>query len=302
MTRRAIPFSLVGAGRVGSSLAMSLEQSGWECKCVVIKGGGRPQLTRLKSAFHDAEIVDHPSLVCSDFKILLIAVQDDEIQNVVAELSAVRRVDWSSKVVFHSSGVKKVGILSPLKKLGADIGGLHPIAAFANEYQPAAARGIYYDFAGDKPAESFAREITKLLSSRLIILRNERQRVLLHIASAIASNSTVVAVRSAEDLISSFVDPCDAKAMMAGLLKSTVENLSANSGMKSLTGPLARGDIGVISTHIKALESESSLLQFYKSWSLLAVDLLLKDKADKGRYSRDEHRTLKEIIKLLEEK
>jgi predicted short-subunit dehydrogenase-like oxidoreductase (DUF2520 family) len=269
---------------------------------VVRKGGGGSKLSRLKSVFHDADIVPHPSLVCSDFKILLIAVQDDKIQSVVTELSAFRQIDWSSKVVFHTSGMKRVGILSPLKKLGAAVGALHPIAAFANEYQPEAAHGICYDFFGDKAALSFARQITKLLTSRLIVLGSERQRALLHIASAIASNSTVVAVRSAEKLISSFVSPSDAKALTAGLLSSTVRNLSTNIGMKSLTGPLARGDVEVVSEHIKSLESERALLQFYKSWSQLGVELLLKDEHNRSRYSPNKRRTLKEIRRLLEEK
>lgn len=292
MTRLAQSFSLIGPGRVGTSLAMSLEGKSWICKCIVRKGESRAQLKKLKFSFGSARVVAHASLMPDDFRVLVIAVQDDEIQSVVAELSTIKQIDWRAKVVIHTSGVKSVGSLLPLKKRGAAVGAFHPIAAFANEYQPQAVRGIYYDFFGDKVALSLAREITAQLGSKLIILHSEQQRILLHIASVIASNSTVVAIRSAEKLISDFVSSVDAKALMAGLLTSTVRNLHNNNGMKSLTGPLTRGDVEVISDHIKALESYKRLLQFYKSWSLLGVEMLSRARPEKKAQ-------LKKIRKIL---
>ena len=281
MIRPLRPFSLVGPGRVGSSLAMALEGKGWECRHILPKDRSESQRRKLSSVFPAADIVERASSLADDFEILFIAVQDDEIENVVDGLLAVNNISWKSKVVLHTSGVKSVGLLQPLRGRGASVGALHPIAAFANRYQPRSASEIYYDFFGDKKAQSVARRIAGLLNSKLIILKNERQRMLLHIASAIASNSTVVAIRSAEELVSGFIHPRDAKALMTALLSSTVSNLSENEGMKSLTGPLARADIEVISDHIKALESKKTLLQFYKSWSLLGIDSLLRDGHDR---------------------
>jgi predicted short-subunit dehydrogenase-like oxidoreductase (DUF2520 family) len=231
-----------------------------------------------------------------DFRVLVIAVQDDEIQSVAAELSTIKRIDWEAKVVIHTSGVKSVESLLPLKKRGAAVGAFHPIAAFANEYQPQAVYGIYCDFFGDKVALSLAREITAEFGSKLIVLHSEQQRILLHIASVIASNSTVVAIRSAESLISDFVGPVDVKALMAGLLRSTVRNLQKNNGIKSLTGPLARGDAEVVSDHIKALESNKRLLQFYKSWSLLGVEMLSRARPEKKAQLKKIRRILSQEI------
>lgn len=120
------------------------------------------------------------------------------------------------------------------------------------------------------------------LSNRNSLPKSEKQRVLLHIASAIASNSTVIAIRGAEKLISTFVDPANARDLMAGLLESTLKNMSATEGMKSLTGPLVRRDKEVVAEHMKALENEKTLLQFYRSWSLLGVELLRKTEMTPG--------------------
>lgn len=302
MTKQRYLFSLIGPGRVGSSISMALTDKGWACKSVVLKSSSEAQTRKLKSLFPEAKIIHQSPLMQDDFKVLLIAVQDHELQKVVTQISGIEHIDWRSKIVLHVSGVKAVEVLSPLKRLGAAIGALHPIAAFANEYQPNAALEIYYDFLGDKDASQTARQITRLLKSKLIHLRSEKQRVLLHIASAMASNSTVIAVRKAEELISNFVDSADARGLMEGLLASTIKNLSVNRGMESLTGPLTRGDIGVIAKHIRVLENDKTLLQFYKSWSLLGVELLLKDKDLVERSSRSKRTTLKEIKRLLEKK
>ena len=269
-------FSLIGPGRVGSSLGMALEKKEWTCKSVMRRGSSKSQLARLKSTFPNAIILTNQFVIRGDFEVLFICVRDGEIENVVARLSSINKIDWNSKVVFHVSGIKGVELLDPLKKLGAAIGALHPVAAFANEFQPESAFGIYFDYLGDNSGLIIAKQIVKLFNSKLIVLENELQKVILHVASAIASNSTVVAVRSAEKLISDFVKPADAKIVMASLMSSTVNNLLNNDGMKSLTGPLVRGDVEVISRHIKALESNKTLLQFYKSWSLLGVETLLK--------------------------
>ncbi len=302
MTKNPYRFSLIGPGRVGSSVAMALVRMGWTCKSIMYKDRTGTMSRKLKSSFLDARIVDRNSLMQDDFRVLLITVQDDEIQNVVDKLSANKYINWNSKVVLHVSGVKRVEILSPLRKRGAAIGALHPAAAFAAEYQPSAAFAICYDFFGDAAAFNAAQQITKRLKSKLIHLRSERQRVLLHIASAIASNSTVVAVRSAERLISNFLSQADAKMLIQGLLDSTIKNLSTNNGMISLTGPLARGDFGVIREHIKALENDKTLLQFYRSWSLLGVELLLEDKHTRDGFSRERRTAMTKIKKLVENK
>ena len=293
MTNKGNRFSLVGPGRVGSSVGMALQEKGWNCVCVIQKNEKRKQLKKLKTTFETASVTNLLSSLPDNFNVLLISVQDDEIRNVAAYLSAHARVDWSSKVVFHMSGITGVEVLRPLRKLGAATGALHPIAAFAAMYRPESAHNIFFDFHGDRRALLSARRILKTLDSTMLILRSKKERTLLHVASTIASNSTVVAVRAAEKLISDFINPRDAKALMASLLASTVNNLSSSDGILSLTGPLARGDIEVISEHLNALENEKMLLQFYKSWSRLGIQLLLND--------RDDAR-LKKIKQILEKR
>ncbi|MFZ1082583.1 MAG: DUF2520 domain-containing protein [Candidatus Kryptoniota bacterium] len=295
MTKTSITFSLIGPGRVGSSMGQALCEIGWRCGTIIRATKSAKELSILRMAFPETRIVASISDMRDDFDVLLITVQDDEIPNVVAQLSKVDGIEWNGKVIFHVSGAIDVDVLSSLRTKGASVGAFHPISAFANKLNAEATKNIFYDFLGDRNAEKVAGKIVRGLNSKLLILKSEKERILLHLASTFASNSTVIAIRSAERLISSFTQLSDARNLMENLLRSTFRNLSGGTNMESLTGPLKRGDVTVITKHIGALENERGLLQFYKSWSLLAVKELLKAEHDASRKAR-----LKQIKKILE--
>ncbi len=332
MTGSEPRFALLGPGRVGSSISLALHQKGWICASIMYSRASRTELAKLRMIFPKSQLVRsralqlsangnninrshpmtdvvsrkrstfefdgrQPQVALRDFDLLLIAVEDDKLQSVAAWLSALRSLNWKGKVVLHTSGVVRVNVLSALKSRGAAVGGLHPIAAFASRYDAEAARGKYFDFFGDRAAEVAARRITRSLRSKLLIMNSEKERGLLHAACANASNSTVVAVRSAERLISTFIDSKNATGLIESLLSSTVENLREKRRMDSLTGPLKRGDVGVVAEHMKILQSDVDVLRFYRSWSLLGTKMLLEVERDKFQRAR-----LKEIWKLLEGK
>ena len=297
MKKNKVRFSIVGPGRVGSSIGKALEKKGWHCSSIVHKDDTHADLRALKFNFPHSRVTSLTEELNSDFDVLLITVTDDAIKEIASRLASMKDFNWRGKIIFHFSGVVELKILSDLKRLGAHVGALHPIAPFARRFAPRRAEGTYYDFLGDREALSVARKVTKALNSKLLVLNSERERVLLHLASVIASSTVVIAMRSAESMISNFMEPKDSKMVLNRLLSSTVQNLSTVDDMEALTGPLKRGDLEVIAKHIKALENNERFLQFYKSTSLLGIDALLRNARDESEKIR-----LKKIEKLLEGK
>lgn len=277
MINRHPSFCLVGPGRVGSSLGIALVKEGWRCVAIVRNGAASHDSRRLKKVFPGASLVNSPSSLCGDFELLLLTVSDNALENTAIQLSENPRLKWRGKVVLHASGIVPVSAIKSLKAAGASTGAFHPISAFATKFLPAQARNIYYDFFGGKPARKMAFELAAALSSKVLSLRSERERELLHIASVIVSNFTVIGMRAATELTSGITRGKDAGNLFEGLLNSTIANLQLKRGMSSLTGPLARGDLEVITKHLEALESNPVLLQFYKSSSLLGVDMLVRN-------------------------
>ncbi len=293
MSRR---FSLVGPGRVGSSLALALSRHGWTCDAIVAGANNGSGIRELRKRFPSSKIIRSLSSLGSDFDVLFLTVADGKIFATANELVKESGLPWEGKGVFHASGVVGVKALIGLKNSGALTGAFHPISPFASKFSPERAEGIFYDFYGDPRAVGIARRLASTLSSRLILPGSERERRLLHIASVIVSNFTVIGARAAENLLAGFVGPDDVGELIRGLLSSTANNLSNSTGGKSLTGPLARGDADVISSHLESLENKPLLLQLYKSSSLLGIDMVIREERDPNR-----RRNLKRIKKLLEE-
>jgi predicted short-subunit dehydrogenase-like oxidoreductase (DUF2520 family) len=270
-------FSVIGPGKVGSSLGRALVKEGWHSSSILGKSRSASELRELKKQFPRTRLLASHSLLGSDFDVLFLTVGDDVIESVASEIAQVRGIDWTGKVVLHASGIVPVASLREFKHAGASVGAFHPVAAFANRFSPSSARNIQYDFFGDPAALRVVRRIVKALSSKLLVLRSEEDRERLHIASVIVSNFTVIGSVTARRLVSQFVSPGRRNLLFNSLLASTLENLSRDGGVSSLTGPLARGDLKVIERHMRALESNNPLLQFYTSASLLGIDMLLKD-------------------------
>ncbi len=295
MTRNATKFSLVGPGRVGTSVALALARQGWVCRSIVSKPSSRREQQLLNRKFPGTKILTSPVDLLPDFDVLFVAVRDDEVPCAISQLSEAVQVNWKGKTVFHFSGIVPLDALTALHELGASVGALHPISPFAQKYSPDFSRSIYYDFLGTPKALRCAREIVKGLRSKLLVLHSEKERAMLHVASVIASNTVVIAVKSAEEMISNFIERGDAKSLLSNLLTSTAENISTKNGMSALTGPLVRGDFNIIESHMRVLRGKNRILDYYKSASLLGIEELLKHE------SRGPRRTaLNRIKKLLE--
>ena len=288
-------FSLVGPGRVGSSLALALTKRGWRCDTLVTGRSPKSAVRELQNHFPSSRIVQTSLSLGSRFDVLFLTVTDDKIEETACELAKSASFDWERKSVFHVSGFAKVDVLSSLEKLGAAVGAFHPISPFAVRYVPERAEGISYDFLGDVTALAMARRLALALSSRLIVLKSERERQILHIASVIVSNFTVIGSRAAEEMLAGFVDRRDIDRLTHDLLASTLDNLENSDGGKALTGPLARADATVISSHLESLANKPALLQFYRSSSLLGIEMLINEERDPKR-----RRNLTKIKKLLE--
>ncbi len=294
MTAKGVRFSVIGLGRVGSSLGPALEEKGWRCVSVYSESSAG-ESRRIRRELPGAVILSSMESLQPDFDLLFITTPDDQIGPTAEKIASLPDFDWRKKVVLHASGVIGLDTLASLKDAGAHTGAFHPISAFAKRYSPSSASHIYYDFLGEKTAKGMARKIAALLNARLLILKSDDERQALHLASVIVSNFTVIGMQASEGLISRFIPRSEAKGLLLGLLGSTSGNLARVGSGSALTGPLARGDIGVIMAHLKSLENYPSLSQFYRSSSLLGVELLLRSEMDVQKKRR-----LLKIKRMLE--
>jgi predicted short-subunit dehydrogenase-like oxidoreductase (DUF2520 family) len=128
---------------------------------------------------------------------------------------------------------------------------------------PSAERGIEtlpgatYAVAGDDRATAWARELVSLLGGNILVVDPQRWG-LYHAAAVMACNYQVTLVDAALELMEiAGINRVEAQGALAPILRTTMENILLQGPEAALTGPIRRGDIGTITTHIEALKAAS---------------------------------------------
>jgi predicted short-subunit dehydrogenase-like oxidoreductase (DUF2520 family) len=234
--RAALPaLVVVGAGRVGSSVAAAAHAAGIELTLA-----GR----------HD---------VPAAAEVLLLCVPDTAIVDAAAALAA----DGAApRFAGHTSGASTLASLAPLADAGAETFSIHPLQTVPDHETdftacPAA-------IAGSGPeALAFARELAERLGMRPFEVPEER-RAAYHAAACIASNFLVTLEESASALLEG-AGVEDARELLAPIVLRTAANWAERGG-EALTGPIARGDEDTVARHLDALrETAPELATMYEA-------------------------------------
>lgn len=280
----SLNISLIGAGRVGRSLLSALVNAGNNPVAVISKSS--------KSAGSLAELVGCPlhgeeySLIPDSTDLILLTVPDDSLESVVEMIGK----EWKYKpgtLVIHTSGIKESTLLEPLKELGAKTVSIHPIASFpANEILPL--ESVHFTIEGEET--DAAIELVKSIGG-IPKKIDAGKKVLYHAACTFASGFLNVLLESSLELLEKSGME-DAKKVATGLAESSFKGWK-NDGIDSLTGSVARGDVGSVNAHLNSLENSSPHLDIYRIMALKAVD----ECESKGILDRELAEELKAVLK-----
>jgi predicted short-subunit dehydrogenase-like oxidoreductase (DUF2520 family) len=279
----------IGAGTTGTALAVRLSQKGWPVVAVFSRtlSSARRLARRVPNcrAYHTAqELADVAEMV-------FITTPDDVIAQVCSE------VHWhEGQSVLHCSGAHSVDILEAAEKLGATAGSFHPLQTFADVDQAIAnLPGSTFALEAEEPLLSTLKELARLLNGNWVKL-GSGDKVLYHAAAVFACNYLVTLVKLALDLWKDFgVSSQEATRALLPLLRGTLNNID-NIGLPNcLTGPVARGDLGTIEKHLRALDAKNpSLLNSYKELGLQTIPIALA----KGKVNEQKAEEMRTLLSL----
>lgn len=212
--------------------------------------------------------------------VILIATPDGAIAEVAKELARIGGEELQGKVVLHTSGARDASVLSPVRACGAAIGSMHPLQTFSGVGVPSL-EGRVFAVEGDVMAVRTARKIARALGGAPMQI-DAPDKPLYHAACALAAGHALVVVEAAIQLMMSLgMKRGEALRALLPMTRQVLQNCERLGPRAAWTGPLARGDYGVVATHVDALQQYSlEYKEAYQALNRLAERLLERDPAE----------------------
>lgn len=243
--------AVVGPGRVGTALAVALARAGHR----IVGAGGGSDASRERFASHlaGARLAADPAEVVGRADLVVVTTPDDVIENVVTDL-AVADVFREGQYVVHLSGARGLAPLRRARLAGCHVAACHPAQTVpAGTASPDVFVGTAWAVTASDLDRPWARDLVEQVGGDPHDVRDE-DRVLYHAGLVLGSNAVGAAVAAARHLLlAARVD--EPAAFLGPLVAASVRNVLA-SGSDALTGPVVRGDLGTIQSHLDALAAD----------------------------------------------
>src|SRR4030042_1886953 len=276
MEMKATKIAIVGAGVVGTALAYLFKEKGYQL--VGLAGSGEESLKKASSLVGSkVRTTTVPEEITAEADLVFITTSDSAIQEVcdgIAGKGGFR----PGQIVVHTSGSLPSTILKSAQDRGALIASCHPLQSFADVKEAVKIiPSSIFNLEGDPKAIPILTELVEELGGKPLPI-DTREKPLYHAAAVVACNFLVTLVYLSYRLFEAIGIPQDADSTaLLPLVKGTVNNIEHLGPVKALTGPIARGDVGVIKGHMEALKTEDPrFIDIYRMISRLTVEIGIK--------------------------
>jgi predicted short-subunit dehydrogenase-like oxidoreductase (DUF2520 family) len=274
--------AVIGAGRLGTALARALGACGYDVRALVSRSAAHARRAAASAGVKSLALGVNQFEKMPEVALVFITTPDDAIEATAERLAALPHP--SACVVLHASGALSSELLAPLRKRGASVGSMHPLAAVSDAAEAGAEslRGAFYCVEGDRAAVRTARRVVRDLGGESFTVES-RDKPLYHAAAVLTAGHVVALFDVALDTLRRCgLKERRAREVLLPLLRSAVENLSTQQPSRALTGSLARTDVETVRKHLRALRGlhNSDALVVYKILGLHSLALAVRAGAD----------------------
>ena len=273
-SKSGMSIGVIGAGRLGTTLAWSLHHRGWPVTAVASRSQASAQ--RLANSVPLCQVLDLQAVV-DGCQLVFVCTPDAAIAPVVDALR------WRPGVaVVHCSGATGLDALAKALSQGAEVGGFHPLQSFA---EPISAlqglMGCTITIEAEGPLGALLAHMAASLDCPVNVLP-PGQRAAYHAAAAYASQFVHVLLAEAAQIWQQW-GATEAQALHAllPLLRGTVASLERAGIAQGMPGPVSRGDRASVAAHLGALrrldsQSGGDASGLYRALCLRSIPLALQ--------------------------
>ncbi len=252
---------MIGAGNVGTRLALALKINGLEVLQVFSRS--RESADSLAHRL-DCEPATDLKKLSAEADLYIVAISDDAIPELA------ERFPYPGKFLVHTSGSMPMEVL---KKAGNRIGVFYPLQTFSKEVEVDFSQVPLCLEAAHEQDMALLEQLAARLSTRVHRTSSE-ERVLLHVAAVFACNFTNHMYAIAEDILSRNGLEFE---MLRPLILETARKAMHESPAKVQTGPAVRKNEKVMKKHLVIL---SAFEGYRKIYNFISESIIEKSKTD----------------------
>jgi predicted short-subunit dehydrogenase-like oxidoreductase (DUF2520 family) len=264
-------IAIVGAGRLGRALALSLREAGYEIQELIAREA-RGSLSRARNLAARvggrASSIRAPRLTA---KVVWLCVPDGAISRCAEVLAEA--ADWKGKIALHPSGALTSSELAALKRKGASVASSHPLMTFVRKVTPSLS-GVPFALEGDPAAVRVAKQMVRDLGGEPFAIAR-KHKAAYHTWGGFTSPLLVAALVTAEQVArKAGMNRKMARRRMLPIVRQTLANYFQKGAAEAFSGPIIRGDTATIKKHLRILHQLPEAKQVYLALARAALKSL----------------------------
>ena len=279
-----IAIGFIGAGTLGSGLALALSAAG--CRIAAVSSRTPTSAQRLAERIAGCSAVSTAQAVADASDLVFITTPDAAIAPVSAG------IQWRPEQgVVHCCGAASLELLTAPANAGASVGAIHPYQTFAGLTDPtnAAARlsGVTFAISATGWLTDYLPALAERLHGHAITIPDEL-RPLYHASAVLACGYVTTLLDAAISLWTELgLAPETAQQAIIPLTQATIDAIAAAGPANAATGPAVRGDAATVAAHLAALsEHAPHLTPLYRQLTLSTLPLARRKGADAADLER----------------
>lgn len=239
---------IVGSGNVAAVLGRKFKSAGHHILQVVSRNASAASALAYE---WDTESTNYRSLINKNAEVYIIAVSDDAIEEVVADLKLPK------KVVAHTAASVSKDVL---KNVSDHYGVFYPLQSLRKEMAGLPDTPLIVD-GSDEKAKKTLEALAHSISDERVVVSDDDKRRKLHIAAVMVSNFTNYLYVLAEEYCRK--ENIEFTSLLP-LIEETAMRIKEVSPSEVQTGPAVRNDSETIQKHLALLEKHPTMRKVYE--------------------------------------
>jgi predicted short-subunit dehydrogenase-like oxidoreductase (DUF2520 family) len=265
-------ITVIGIGKVGSALAIELSGKGFEIAALVDRNLTRLKKIRLRCKCKEISVSLNSDVV-KNSDVLIVCLKDDDIKKYIKE---IQKYNFKGKILLHTSGLLTSDVFKILNAGNMNTGTFHPAQTFTklSFLNNGLLSGIYFGIEGGKNATGFIKMAVKKLKSDYVLIPKNK-KALYHLSCVVSSNFLAANFYLLKEFSKSLnINESKFLEILKPLFYNTAKNIHEAGVLDSLTGPVSRGDINTINSHLNLLHGKfPKYVEYYKATSKVLAEV-----------------------------